>query len=500
MSSVPSNQAAAAPFHVLMLGDGGNDEILDRKLQGDYISQRYRAFHEDPLAQKTTPTAARNNSLWLGVSPLEKALASCCEWPDAKGPDALVGGALVKEKVLLFIGIITLQCLDIGSRALGLAILERSMQVDEEERLAQVDAPASLESTFADAEPSKKRRRRDDSSPVPPTKPDNMSSPDRIEAFLAAGGLRILSRWLIDATTAVSVPRPKPPPGNNGRVPRDKSAPEEKYSPTGPLLLPLLEFLSNMAFDRQAVMQSKINKEIRKLSKEIDEIVQTALEQYSKVKLDALTDPAAGGMSVTKVQKALNKLKESWGLKAKKANPEAATAPDPFAALKVSLQERLETLLACESGLEEKPEWLLKVEVVQKEKEKKRPLKKRPSTEQLARRERENERSAMMKEDLRKAAQERSELLRKLREMKQKTEVDDRATERKTGRRGVQWRDGLGPASKLRKRDLLEEVFVFVKDNLGNEEDTEPATEPDDVENLGNEEDNEPATEQLGLL
>jgi hypothetical protein len=490
MSALPSDQTKAsadAPFHLLMTGDGPSIKrgILDRTLRGDYLSQRYRAFHEEPLAQKEDrPTNGKNDRIWLGVSPLEQALASCCELP-VKGPEALVGGSLVKEKLLRFVGVLALHCHDIGARSVALAILERSMQVDEEERLAQVYyAPllGSSDASGVDAEPSPKKRRRklgptteddddDSSEDKSSTCPVEKSSQNRIEAFLAAGGLLLLSRWLVEATAPVNIPKPKPPPGATGRAQRSTFSPaEQKPASTGPLLLPLLAFLSNISFDRQLVTQSKINKEIRKLSKQIDEIVQLGQDGQNNGKVDAITHPVAGGLPVLQVQKALNYLKESWGTQAKNAGPDSSAPVDPFAALKDTLKERLDTIIDCEAGRVEKPAWLAKLEDSQKEKEKRRP-KSRSSTEQMAKKERANERSAMMKEDLRKAAQERSELLRKLREMEQKREVDSQMDLKRQAqeRKGVTWKDGLGAGSMQRQRDLLEEVFVISedKDELG---------------------------------
>jgi hypothetical protein len=514
MSSCSSDQRkadAAPPFHVLMSGDGPSKRgIMDRTLRGDYLSQRYRALHDEPRAQKegNEPIAqkedgasnGRNDPLWLGVSSLEQALASCCELP-VKGPEALVGGSLEKEKVLRFVGVLTLHCHDIGSRSLALAVLERSMQVDEEERLAQeyysTLSGGSSDASGVDAtEPSPKKRRRkalfptteggDDSEEKSSDVPAEKLSQNRIEGFLSAGGLLILSRWLIEATAPVTVPKPKPPPGAGGRPQRTSSPVEQKPSSTGPLLLPLLAFLSNMSFDRQLVTQSKINKQIRKLSKQIDEIVESGQDgQQQKSKADAITHPVAGGMPVSKVQKALNDLKESWGLKAKNACPESSTSIDPFAALKNTLKERLDTIINCGAGRAEKPAWLAKLEHSQIEKEKKRPPKNRPSTEQLAKKERENEKSAMMREDLRKAAQERSELLKKLREMKQRAEVDGQMDRKRQAqaRRSVRWKDGLGAASVQRKRDLLEEVFVFMKHKAEHGKvDKQASTDPGDAD------------------
>jgi hypothetical protein len=493
MSALSSDQTKAsadAPFHLLMSGDSPSIKrgTLDRTLRGDYLSQRYRAFHEEPLAQKEDGTAnGKNDPIWLGVSPLEQALASCCELP-VKGPEALVGGSLVKEKVLRFVGVLALHCHDIGARSVALAILERSMQVDEEERLGQVyyaTLSGSSDTSGVDtAEPSPKKRRRrrkdlgsttkeeeeeeddDSSEEKSSSNPVEKSSQNRIEGFLAAGGLLLLSRWLVEATAPVNIPKPKPAPGTTGRAQRSTFSPaKQKPASTGPLLLPLLAFLSNISFDRQLVTQSKINKEIRKLSKQIDEIVQLGQDGQQKVKVDAITHPVAGGLPVVQVQKALNDLKESWGAKAKNAGPDSSTPIDPFAALKDTLKERLDTIIDCEAGRAEKPAWLAKLEDSQKEKEKRRP-KSRSSTEQLAKKERANERSAMMKEDLRKAAQERSELLRKLREMEQKREVDSQMDLKRQAqaRKGVTWKDGLGAGSMQRQRDLLEEVFVLSED------------------------------------
>jgi hypothetical protein len=484
-SSDETKASADAPFHLLMTGDGPSKRgihLVDRTLRGDYLSQRYRAFHEEPLAHKEDRTAnGKNDPIWLGVSRLEQALASCCELP-VKGPEALVGGSLVKEKVLRFVGVLALHCHDIGARSIALAILERSMQVDEEERLAQVyyaTLLGSSDTSALDTEPSPKKRRRKDLGPTveeeedsseekSSSSPAEKSSQNRIEGFLAAGGLLLLSRWLVEATAPVAVPKPKPTPGATGRAQRSTfSAAEQKPASTGPLLLPLLAFLSNISFDRQLVTQSKINKEIRKLSKQIDEIVQLGQDGQQKVKVDAITHPVAGGMPVVQVQKALNHLKESWGTQAKNG-PDSSTPTDPFASLKNTLKERLDTIIDCEAGRAEKPAWLAKLaklEDSQKEKEKRRP-KNRSNTEELAKKERANERSAMMKEDLRKAAEERSQLLRKLREMEQRREVDSQMDRKRQAqaRKGVRWKDGLGAASIKRKRDLLEEVFVISED------------------------------------
>jgi hypothetical protein len=93
------------------------------------------------------------------------------------------------------------------------------MQVDEEERQGQVYYATlfgSSDASGVDAEPSPKKRRRRRKDLGPTTKdeeddedsseekssssPVEKSSQTRIDLFLAAGGLTLLSRWLVEAT------------------------------------------------------------------------------------------------------------------------------------------------------------------------------------------------------------------------------------------------------------------------------------------------------------
>ena len=70
------------------------------------------------------------------------------------------------------------------------------------------------------------------------------------------------------------------------------------------MLLPLLNLLIHLPFDKKLVTQSKINKQIRKISKQIDSL--TELPEKP------VTHPMAGGLPVARVQKALDTLKNSW--------------------------------------------------------------------------------------------------------------------------------------------------------------------------------------------
>ena len=567
-------------------------------MENDFLARRFRAFRE-----LNSPVAAKNNNkkkattddddddVWSGASALEKSLVACCgaaaaaamgeedaantfaddtAEDDNEDPDddwCPVPGALARGRMATFVGRVALYCHTAGSRALALAILERSQQADEMERgfweleleearnreaaaTAKMEARSRGEDPVEQAQPPAKRTRRSAAEDEEPdSKPpaavaskeeparivDCMSPsvvrvqrktlPPRLLLFLKAGGLRVLSQWLKDATTPV--PTPQPPSGKKastatkGRRSIDSTAAATEMiaSPTGPLLLPLLALLQKLPFDLQAIKQSRINKTIKTISKQLDSILPPPKAVSSrpngtsaaasagadttnanKISSTRITDPVAGGLSVANVQASVNELKRVWEEQAAKVSRDKASnskpstneVPDPFAKLRAVLEERANELsryeqatLAVEGSnnsnvlAEGLPEWLGKLHAARRQKSNKSNSNstaaaaysannnnKHKRTEELARRERENERAAMMKEDLAKAQQQRRELLRRLRQKQSEAESANASAVPSVPatRRGVRWRDGLGPASHSRKRDMLEEVFVFVKD------------------------------------
>jgi len=564
-------------------------------MENDFLARRFRAFRElnPPGAAKNNNKKATNDDdddddVWSGASALEKSLVACCGAGDAamgeedaanttaddsgeddnEDPDddwCPVPGALARGRMATFVGRVALYCHTAGSRALALAILERSQQADEmergfweqeqeEERQREAAAPAKMEARSRGEDPveqapppAKRTRRSAAEDEEPDSKPpaavaskeeparivDCMSPsvvrvqrktlPPRLLLFLKAGGLRVLSQWLKDATTPV--PKPQPPNAKKASTATKRLrsidatavATEMVASPTGPLLLPLLALLQKLPFDLQAIKQSRINKTIKIISKQLDSILPPPRAVSSspngtvaaaaagadtananKISSTRITDPVAGGLSVAKVQASVNELKRVWEEQAAKVSMDKASnskpstneVPDPFAKLRAVLEERANELsryeqatLAAEGShndnffAEGLPEWLGRLHAARRQKSNTSNStvaaaysannnNKHKRTEELARRERENERAAMMKEDLAKAQQQRRELLRRLRQKQSEAESANGAAVPSVPatRRGVRWRDGLGPASHSRKRDMLEEVFVFVKD------------------------------------
>ena len=80
----------------------------------------------------------------------------------------------------------------------------------------------------------------------------------------------------------------------------------------------------------------------------------------------------------------------------------------------------------------------------------------------------------MMKQDLKKAQEERKKLLLKLREFQQQHLQNGSKSSKNTKNNStnVRWRDGEKSTSKSRSKELLEEVFIFHNDNLADPDTT----------------------------
>lgn len=508
-ASVPDSKHIPPPHHVLMTESSGSSALLDPKLSRDFISQRFQALQLQHQQQSTTASSSSTTTapdgkqpprplssssgldgegVWLGVSKIERLLVSCCNssepiddgWGESSSSllGGSGGGALDTESsgVLRFTTALALHCHDLNSRVLALAILERSLQVDEREKMAIEEKIAETQSLFggssSSGEPPLKRarlndEREEDSSSAPPSNPPITG---RVHTFLAAGGWKILRQWLLEASTPVTVVTNKPPPPSvrPSYLLQQQVPPKTQPSPTGPLLLLLLQFLASIPFDKQLITNSKINKQIRTLSKQMDGFVASAAAGKD---LTTATHEVAGGLPIVQVKQSLDHLKHVWEEKAKassssssgssNAKGSSSLAQHPLEKLRHALSEQLDAFNEYQQGKGDKPEWWTKLEEQRKAKELKKQNKALASTADLARRERENERAAMMREDLQKAQEQRRLLVIKLRELKQKSMNDVRQARQSKNKRAVRWKDGMGTSSREKNRELLEEVFAI---------------------------------------
>ena len=387
---------------------------------------------------------------------------------------------------------------------------------------------------------------------------------DRMTAFFAAGGLKILRSWLVDSMTPVSIKTPKASPVKSEEssaiavATRSSSAQPQKYGPSqyGPMLLPLLVLLSKIPFEMKLIVESKINKQIRRLSKQVNGLVDAFKNQKEQparqmgkengklqpapITLETFVDPAggAGGCLVIRVQEVLDKLKETWEAHARNASPvqkPAIAVFDPYESIKSKLKERMGILRKFEAGKIEKPDWVSKCEELRRERDKKRPRRKNASgtrtgtttnpassslcagsnaglapppkanTQQLALKEREAERVALQ-DKLKAAQEERKAHLQRLKNLNSKriaqsssqqqqppqvsgndNSKDEKSVKRKKNGKSVKWKDGLS-TDQVRKRDILEEVFLLKEEADPSSSSPSSSTNDDNAETTSDEE------------
>jgi hypothetical protein len=316
---------------------------------------------------------------------------------------------------------------------------------------------------------------------------------------LGAGGLKILNRWLIEASTQIIVPTPKSPPGSNNNAKLRVPAMTTKSSPTRPLILPILSILERIPFDKKLVMDSKINRQIRKLGKQVDGILDArAKGKHRKEDLENWTLSGNGTDALDEIKEAIDDVKSTWEESAKRPNERI---PDPFESLKAKMRERLHILTDFEAGRIDRPDW------IEEQEDKKESKKKKPaanSMQIMAARERRSEREDHNKR-LHAAQKEHRENLAKIREImrRRREEAAPSPCVRNGDGKAVSWKDGFKTKDN-RNRALLEEVFVFSNDSSAiKTEDEESEGAADTAQPIKSDDDDSPDSdgmEQYNLL
>ena len=229
-------------------------------------------------------------------------------------------GVLVREHIPHFVGLVAMHCHSVASRALVLAILQVTLEMDEEDREQEEerlqlyhDDDCTPNEEFKDGpndENKNSTELNEDTTPSTPTKSSSFDTdqssnanvnvvviermspkfvrprseilPARIKMFMQAGGLLLLARWFKESTTlekvqvVEAIPNPKKGKTTKsaGSLPKKKS--KVITSSTGKLLLPMIEFLQRIPFDgdtRKLIRQSKMNVGVLALRKQLKEIV-----------------------------------------------------------------------------------------------------------------------------------------------------------------------------------------------------------------------------------
>jgi hypothetical protein len=515
------------PYHVLMAPppNNGSDQgqrrrIFDKRLEDDYLAKRHKAY-QDP-ANNDAPVSTVSCSLWNGASKVERDLIECCEVPDGEEDPGRVTLDLKKE--VRFVTLLARDCHTLSSRSLALAILERTLVTYLNERDSYIhqeeygtqssdtdeEDESDIEEVAVDEHdddwkpgtssgmrrsPRKHRRsknRRQGNNIMVKTwtkidqtnqdqeghgeSSDTEEDPDRLDAFLAAGGLRILNRWLGEASSSITVGGPKLPPGTFQNSSTKRPAVVIEPSPMRPLALPILGILEHMPFNKRLVMESKINKQIKRLGKHVDSVLDAhARGEHQKEDLDGWCVESLGGdesAALDKVHEAVDGLKKTWEAMASKRSVEIG---DPFQSLKDQMRSRLDILMRYEAGEIARPDWYEEPETTKEPKKRSKAADaalaaKKQTTQLLAAKERQSE-----KEDLRKrlkAVEDESRkrlaaLKEQLRKRQESMSASYNNNKRKSvhplgvgGEKRVKWKDGHVTKHK-RNRELLEETFLI---------------------------------------
>ncbi|KAL3764135.1 hypothetical protein ACHAWU_003947 [Discostella pseudostelligera] len=365
----------ATPFshHALLLPAGANllnqnqsDATIQVDHPDDYLTRRHDFWKKDPSSRTSKivedlpvslPGAIKDvmNPLRQVSSQIEIAMALCCERipkqsvpvdpprstkritppsqtsnSDVDAPTSNHGatnsGVLREGKEGYFLKLLSMNCPKhaVGNRALAIAILQRT--VDWEKYTVVGDS--ALENVSFAGIPGTMDEQHSRNSIMPST---------RTKSFLAAGGMKLLSRWLVDSFTVVSDSS-----YNNKKSTTSHGGTLHVASPTGCLLLPLLELLEVIPFDKKLIVASNINKSIKRLKKALN-IVADGLDPAT---LEEATHPIAGGLSVGKVIAATDAVMASW-TKASTVNAkdEAPFKFDAFDHLRKKIRLRYDTLV-----------------------------------------------------------------------------------------------------------------------------------------------------------
>lgn len=482
--------------------------LRQRNLQTDYVAKRLNALK---AASMKIPNSVRGGCessvstdlLWLGVYNWERALVLFCKRLTQEDVP-VIKGALSDKMVSKFVGFVATHCHDIASRALTLAILEATLQEENQEQQINGSFDSDPEQSKSSHEASSKRTNPDnlgdeqynsnkrqktavgsgrettgklDTAP----KEENLSLScrghshrGRIRVFLISGGLRLLHQWLIDATTTIRTSLPTNSGSFTGNAKQEVGQKSELPSPTSAILPVLLNLLGNISFDRlllNIVKQSKIDRHISKLRNHVKQALgKSADETMGK------THPMWGGLNTADVKRALDTIKVKWkraydALGRVEMNEETANGngdpldgkslSDPFLAFKANLCDRLRILES--NTLESSPDWLKKLQANAVKSGAKR-RRKGLSTADLEKLEREKERAAMLKKDLEKAQAYRRQCQAKLRELERKQKEKKQVTGGNlTSGAKVRWKDGMSmkTPSSSRNREILEQVFYI---------------------------------------
>ena len=353
-----------------------------------------------------------------------------------------------------------------ASRSLALAILERTLEVHlvEEAESALLQKDEAAKNDCNDENKDKERDKR------------------RFELFFAAGGLRILNQWLIDAASHETTKSTNYVTTSNRKNEKSSATIRGKNSnknenattalvirkphATRPIALSILLFLEHIPFEKKTVTNSKINKQIQKLGKKIaliKEDHQNGKSPKEDIENWTTQESVAHSEALARILFAVDAVKASWRVKAKIKGEKKQL--NPFDTLQSKIKERLEVLNQFESGaLSTRPEWYRPV-VTASVKRKAPPLKRKAMNEAEIEKLKIQKKIKQVQSRNQKSLQQLKEKLRRRKVEKSHTHSGGapNSVSSFSSNKKVTWKDGLR-TQVTRNRQMLEEVFVFGSD------------------------------------
>jgi hypothetical protein len=428
-----------------------------------------------------------------------------------------LGGVLAVEKEVRFAAILATQCRNMVSKSLAIAILERTLEVYLRENAAKEYKATQVEkakkgderlgsndnmkigqtadqelteppegsntpdSQFTRTQHRRKRNKHEEEdlidydTAVTGTDADTTHSHEtrRFEYFFSAGGLKILNQWIEEASgyDVVSITQPSDTTSSNNSTTSTPETVIKRRAPaTRPIVYTILRFLEHIPFDKEVVMSSKINKQVQKLGKRINAIIEA--EKNGEAPEEDLanwtTDETVTRLhAIAQCKESVNAVKTSWREQtSQKESSSTEPFKDPFQYLKDQIKERLEELTQFEAGMQPAPEWYHEAtSTVSTQKSTSQVKKKLTKVQEMAASERNAEREELQQkiEKVRKKNQFSLALMReKLRKQREEYELSGPATRKYDHGKQVRWKDGLNTQT-MRYRRKLEEVSVYIK-------------------------------------
>ena len=271
--------------------------------------------------------------------------------PNKNSKSATNMGILRSGKSMHFVKLLAMNCprQEVGHRALAVAILQRTVEWE----ISSIDHTQLKSSSFDlfDAAVDDQCLQNTIGLLNTDLKENFNVHAKRTTTFLAAGGMKLLARWLVDSFTVVSAPSP------NHKSPVTQLCAQHIASPTGCLLLPLLHLLKFIPFDKNIVVESQIHKSIKRLKK----LLTVLVEGLDPNALGEVVHPIAGGLSVGKVIASIDTVMSLW----KKAAAvdlidDSSFKFDTFKQLQKRVQRRFDYLEKIQNEVGNPPMWFSK--------------------------------------------------------------------------------------------------------------------------------------------